>query len=210
VVATSAPPTIRRAISSERLRIHPARPPEPTICVQPTDDRITALYFASPRGEALSGLMLIALFAGVAALAFVLLTRPTAVRAEVRAAFGRSPRLLSRRAALAMLAPLWLVASFWVYTVKLGARFFVLEHDGRASPPVWRMTYAYPARIVEVPASEVAEWKTAIDWSGRSVRHALMVRTRGGERFRSAGCPPSQFKELAGRLKAFGVEIAGQ
>lgn len=170
-------------------------------------DLPTSLVLGNARGEAIYCLMMALFFTVLAALVFLLLTRDTTFKKELRSVFGGNPLTLRRGRALALVVPLWLLACGWFYNATLGDRFHEVRRRADGGSAVWEFIYEYPHRVRAVPDAGIGRWTGQVGWERRSYRHCLYVELKSGRVLRSAGLHPDQFAEKAKGLEQWGIKV---
>lgn len=170
-------------------------------------DLPTTLELGNVRAATIYCVMTVIFFTVVGVFLYVFLTRETSLGSDLDAVMKRKVAHLSRRKALLILLPLWIIACGWFYNATLGDRFHELRHRTENGNVVWDFIYEYPHRVRSVPAGEVAKWTGQVGWERRSYRHALWVELNNGRVLRSAGLHPAEFAEKARVLELWGVKV---
>lgn len=168
------------------------------------------ISLGNPRADFAYFIMMLLFFTGLGVFTFFFVTGRTKMRQEIKEAFGRDFLNLPKRNALAFIGLAWVVAVTWIYNSSLGTKFFELSRSGQGAQSEWLLVYHYPDRIRRIPANQVAGWTGAIQWEGRTLRHALVLKTASGREFVSAGLPPSLFADKAKLLEAWEIKIPGE
>ena len=169
---------------------------------------LPALFqFGLPRVEIMALVLMSILFTGIAVALFLFLTRDNSIRRDVQAAFGKGlPRVSKLKAAIFVLPP-WIFAIGWFYNDTLGSKFFSLEREAVGNRVTWNLVYAFPKRVRPLPDDEIQKWTGAIDWSRRSMKHALVVEMKNGALFQSCGIHPKSFEDVVAQMKLVGIDV---
>ncbi len=159
------------------------------------------LIFANPHSIFTGVLFLITIFTVIGILIYIGLTRDSAVRPEFRDGFGRSMLRISRRSAFLIVFPVWLVACVWIYQSRLAGKFYGLERTEDENGIVWEFSYYRPHRVwnryplAQIPDEDISRWAVTDDWSGKSLKSALMVQDESGKTYQSFGVRRRRFRE---------------
>jgi hypothetical protein len=144
---------------------------------------------------------------------YAVLTRDTAISALFRQGLDKTLQL-SRRTALCLILPGWLVASLWVYQSRLASKYHTLERVESAAGVVWELTYFQPhrlfytSRVVRVPQEHITQWRIGEEWHGAFPQPALVMALHEGITYGSMGMLHRKFgEECVDRLRAWGVEV---
>ncbi len=159
------------------------------------------------RAEMAYCVLMAILFTAVGIFCFFFFTGRTGMRQELKEALGRDLLTARPQSAFFVIFFIWFISIFWVYNASLGSRFFELERDGEGAKTVWKLVYHYPERVRPIPAEQVESWTGAVVWSGRTMRHALVMKLKNGREFESAGIHPTLFKERAQLLEKWGIKV---
>jgi heme/copper-type cytochrome/quinol oxidase subunit 2 len=158
----------------------------------------------------------VVIFGIVGAGIYAILTRHWASRGKLRDGPGTHPRQISRRTALWLVLPVWLVVSLWIYQTRLAGKYHTLERVESGTEVVWQLTYYHPhrlfstARVVRVPQARIAQWTIGEDWAGTFPQPALVIHLHDGKIYRSMGMLRRKFREeYVPRLRIWGVEVQG-
>ena len=156
------------------------------------------------------------IFGVIGLVIYTVLTRDTAISAKFRQGLGKNPLQLSRRTALCLILPGWLVASLWVYQTRLASKYHTLERVESATGVVWELTYFQPhrlfyaSRVIRVPQERITQWRVGEDWDGTFPQPTLVISLRDGKTYRSMPRLRRKFhEEFVNRLQAWGVEVQG-
>ncbi len=166
------------------------------------------IEFGTPKAEVAAFLMLVGLFTGMAIFLFVLLTRETAFRRELRDAFKRKLGLVPARKAFLMILPVWLLLVGFNYNRSLGDRFFGVKQEVKEGTTYWTFLYIFPGRERTVEDVDIAVWGGHEGWTRGMVRFSLEASLADGRILKSAFVPPHQFNDQAHRLNRMGADVA--
>lgn len=166
-----------------------------------------AIDFGTPRATFIFWVGLSVFFFVVLAIVYRWLVQTEGDRSKLSATLGGRPFKASRRTAILILLPMWLVASGWQYQSHLGSRFYSLRSGSEGGKPVWELTYEYPHRVVRLPADLVERWERKPDWSQRNPRAMLVIIRRDGSSHRSAAITQSEFNAHEATLNKAGLTI---
>ena len=147
---------------------------------------------------------------------YAVLTRCRGIRRTLRHGPGHHPVQISRRTALWLVLPVWLVVSLWMYQTRLVGKYHTLERVENGTEVVWQLTYYHPhrffapAQVVRIPQARIAQWTLGEDWAGTFPQPALVIHLHDGKIYRSMGMLRRKFREeYVPRLRIWGVEVQG-
>ncbi len=166
------------------------------------------IEFGTPKAEIAALMMIWLLVTGVAVLFFVLLTRETGFRREMRDAFRRKLVLMPARKALVFIIPLWLLLMGFNYNRTLGDRFFGIRQEVEGKQKTWVFVYTFPKRERRVLHEDIILWGGEDGWSRGMVRFSLEATLVDGRVLKSAFVPPHQFNDQGHRLNRLGADVA--
>jgi hypothetical protein len=156
----------------------------------------------------------VVIFGVIGVVGYIVLTRATAISATLRRGGGKSLLPLSRRTALCLIVPAWLIASLWVYQDRLASKYHTLQRVESANGVVWELSYFQPhrlfhaSRVISVPEEHIAQWGASEDWQSTFPQPVLVLVLRDGQTYRSLPRLAKKFHaEFIEPLRVWGIEV---